>query len=118
MAEEQEKQEKQKKKKKKKKKEPLRPGYFETIAIALSISIAVVAGYDKYYASKIKLVDLTGFIKTQKALLKSGDITPEQWKKNLEKWDNTLEQEARKHPHQLFVLKDMVLKNGKEFIIK
>jgi len=89
------------------------PGYLEVIAISLIAAALVVAGYDKMYAQKIKILDLKGYLRTQKALLVAGEITEDQWKENLDRLEQVLNREAVK-PNHVILLKEVVLKNGDE----
>ena len=94
------------------------PSYFEVILIALLIAGAAVAGYDRLFAEKIRVVDLKGYLRTQKALLAAGEITPKQWKKKLDTVEQILNDEAARHRNQVIILKDVVLRNGQEIRIK
>jgi hypothetical protein len=94
------------------------PGYFEVILIALLIAGAAVAGYDRLFAEKIRVVDLKGYLRTQKALLGAGEITPKQWKGKLDIVEQILNDEADRHQNQVIILKDVVLRNGQEIRIK
>lgn len=94
------------------------PGYFEIILIALIISAAVLLGYDRIFAQKIKVLDLSGYLRTQKALLNAGEITEQQWTMKLDTVEQTLNHEANNHRNHIIVLKDVVLRNGDEISIK
>jgi hypothetical protein len=90
------------------------PGYLETIAIATIIAAAALFGYDQMFAEKIVVVDLKKELEQQKALLTAGAITEEQWKKELDRIEAALDQQAAEYPHHIFVLKEVVLKNGNQ----
>ena len=94
------------------------PGYLEVIIIALLMAGITMFGYDRLYAQKIKVLDLKGYLRTQKALLTAGEITPKQWKGKLDTVEQILDDEAARHRHQVIVLKDVVLRNGEEIRIK
>jgi len=98
-------------------KKTARPGYLEVILIALIVAAAAVAGYDRFFAQKIKVIDLKGYIRTQKALLAAGEINKDQLRTNLDKVDQALNRAAA-DPHHIILLKDVVLKNGDEISIK
>ena len=95
------------------------PGYPEIIAIALItavITATVITGiYDRRFSQKIKVVDLKGYIKTQKALLLAGERTEEQWKSSLDVLEKTLKNEPTNH---VIILKEVVLRNGDEISVK
>jgi len=93
------------------------PGYFEVILIALLIAGSAIAGYDRLFAEKIRVVDLKGYLRTQKALLGAGEITPKQWKGKLDIIEQILNDEASHHRNHVIVLKDVVLRNGDEIRI-
>lgn len=93
------------------------PGYLEVILIALIVAAAAVAGYDRFFAQKIKVIDLKGYIRTQKALLTAGEITKDQLQVNLDKIDQAVDR-AAEDPHHIILLKEIVLKNGDEISIK
>lgn len=94
------------------------PGYLEVIVIALLITIVALIGYDRLFAEKIKVVDLKGYLRTQKALLVAGEITPKQWKGKLDIVEQILNDETDRHRNQVIILKDVVLRNGQEIRIK
>ncbi len=94
------------------------PGYLEVIILALILSAATVMGYDRMFAQKIRVLDLKGYLRTQKALLAAGEITEQQWTMKLDAVEQILNSEAASHPNQVIVLKDVVLRNGDEISIK
>ncbi len=94
------------------------PGYLEVIVIALLMAVVALAGYDRLFAQKIKVLDLKGYLRTQKALLTAGEITTEQWKGKLDTVEQILNDEAVRHRNHVIILKDVVLRNGKEIRIK
>lgn len=87
------------------------------IAISLVAAVLAVAGYDRLYAQKIKVLDLKGYLRTQKALLVAGEITEDQWKANLDRLEQVLNREAVK-PNHVILLKEVVLKNGDEIPVE
>ena len=93
------------------------PGYLEMIAISLIAAALAVAGYDRLYAQKIKVLDLKGYLRTQKALLVAEEITENQWKENLDRLEQVLNREAVK-PNHVILLKEVVLKNGDEIPVE
>jgi len=87
------------------------------IAISLIAAALAVAGYDRMYAQKIKILDLKGYLRTQKALLVAGEITEDQWKENLDRLEPILNREAVR-PNHVILLKEVVLKNGDEIRVE
>ncbi|MCK5232708.1 MAG: hypothetical protein KAR13_20710, partial [Desulfobulbaceae bacterium] len=69
-------------------------------------------------AQKISVLDLKGYLRTQKALLTTGEITRQQWKAGLDSVEQALNREAAANPNHVIVLKEVVLRNGKEISIK
>ena len=94
------------------------PGYLEVIIIALIIVAVAIVGYDRMFAQKIKVLDLKGYLRTQKALLAAGEITKQQWAVSLDAVEQVLNDEITSHPNHVIVLKDVVLRNGDEISIK
>lgn len=94
------------------------PGYVEVIVIALLICIVAVVAYDRMFAQKIKVVDLKGYLRTQKALLAAGEISQQQWTVKLDTVEQILDNEAAAHQNHVIVLKDAVLSNGEEISFK
>ena len=84
------------------------PGYAETIAMALGITLAALFCYDRYLVPKVKVADLKSYVQEQKALLASGELSEEEWRKNLDTMEERLEQAP---PHHLIILKDVVLRH-------
>jgi len=93
------------------------PGYLEVIGISLIAAALAVAGYDRLYAQKIRVLDLKGYLRTQKALLVAGEITEDQWKTNLDRMEQVLNREAGR-PNHVILLKEVVLKNGDEIPVE
>jgi len=93
------------------------PGYIEVIVLALLISCLALYGYDRYFAQKIKVVDLKGYIRAQSTLLATGEITQEQWKADLDRIEQVLNREAA-DGKTVIVLKEVVLRNGEEIGLK
>jgi len=87
------------------------------IAISLIAVALAVAGYDRLYAQKIRVLDLKGYLRTQKALLVAGEITEDQWKANLDRLEQVLNREAA-GPNHVILLKEVVLKNGDEIPVE
>lgn len=91
------------------------PGYLEVIGIVLVIVLGMLFAYDRFLVPKVKVADLKGYLQEQKALLASGTITEEQWKRNLD----TLEQVFQEQPsHHLIILKDVALHHDPDTEIK
>lgn len=90
------------------------PGYLEVIFIGLILTALSLITYDRMFAQKVKVVDLQGYLRTQKILLTAGEITKSQWQANLDSIDEVLNQEAEAHPNHLIILNDVVLRNGDE----
>lgn len=93
------------------------PGYLEVVVLALLMSCLALYGYDRYFAQKLKIVDLKGYIRTQSALLATGDITQDQWQAGLDKVEQVLNRESAA-PNHIIVLKEVVLRNGEEIELK
>ncbi|MBU1413938.1 hypothetical protein KKC22_20685 [Myxococcota bacterium] len=96
---------------------PTGPGYLEVIIIVLLLSALAVAGYDRLFAQKIRVIDLKGYLRTQKALLVAGEITEQQWDTSLDSVEQALNREAANRNH-IIVLKEVVLRNGEEISIR
>ena len=94
-------------------------GYLEVVTIALItavITATVITGiYDRRFSQKIKVVDLKGYIKTQKALMLAGEKTEEQWQAGLDALEKTLKNEPANH---VIILKEVVLRNADEISVK
>lgn len=96
----------------------LAPGYIEVIVIALLIVGSAFWGYDRYFAQKIKIVDMSGYFRQQKALMAAGELTEADFMANLSKMDALISRDADLHQNQIYILKEVVLKNGNELILK
>ena len=92
-------------------KQPVRPGYLEVLLIALVIAGITLFAYDRWFVPRVVVFDLKGYLRTQQALLASGEITEAQWQQGLDR----LEQVFRvQPPNHTILLKEVVLKNGRE----
>ena len=85
------------------------PGYAETIAIALVVTGVSLFCYDRYLVPKVRVADLKGYVQEQKALLAGGQLSEEEWRKNLDTVEERLDQVP---PHHLIILKDVVLRHA------
>jgi len=93
------------------------PGYLEVVIIALIMAGSALFAYDQLFVQKIKTLDLKGYLRSQKSLLVTGAISETQWKENLDRLEQTINQEAA-DANSIIVLKEVVLRNGNEIIIK
>ena len=92
-------------------KQPVRPGYLEVLLIALVIAGFTLFAYDRWFVPRVVAFDLKGYLRTQQALLANGEITEAQWQQGLDR----LEQVFRAQPpNRTILLKEVVLKNGRE----
>jgi len=93
------------------------PGYFEVMILAFFISCLALYGYDYYFAQKIKVADLKGYLREQSALLATGDVTQEQWQAGLDRVEQALNKEAA-DGNTVIVLQEVVLRNGERINLK
>lgn len=96
----------------------LTPGYIEVIVIALLIVGIAFWGYDRYFAQKIKIVNMSGYFRQQKALMAAGELTEADFMDNLNKMEALISRDADLHKNQIYILKEVVLKNGNELILQ
>lgn len=96
----------------------LTPSYIEVILIVLIIVGGAMYGYDRYFAQKIRVVDMGGYLRQQKALLAAGEITTEDFTAGLNRVDQLVSREADLYRNQIIILKEVVLKNGDEVNIR
>ena len=92
-------------------KQSVPPGYLEVLLIALVVAGITLFAYDRWFAPRVVAFDLKGYLRTQQALLASGEITEAQWQQGLDR----LEQVFRAQPpNHTILLKEVVLKNDRE----
>ena len=92
-------------------KQSVRPGYLEVVLIALVVAGVSLFAYDRWFVPRVVAFDLKGYLRTQQALLASGEITEAQWQQGLDQ----LELVFRAQPsNRTILLKEVVLKNGRE----
>ena len=92
-------------------KQSVRPGYLEVVLIALVVTGVSLFAYDRWFVPRVVAFDLKGYLRTQQALLANGEITEAQWQQGLDR----LEQVFRAQPpNHTILLKEVVLKNGRE----
>ncbi len=96
----------------------LTPSYIEVIVISLIIVGVAFWSYDRYFTQKIKIVDMSGYFRQQKALMAAGELTETDFRASLSKLDVLIRQDAELHKNQVYILKEVVLKNGDEFSLK
>ena len=89
----------------------VKPGYLEMLLIALAVAGVSLFIYDRWFVPRVVAFDLKGYLRTQQALLASGEITEAQWQQGLDQ----LELVFRAQPsNRTILLKEVVLKNGRE----
>ena len=87
------------------------PGYLEVLLIALVVAGIALFAYDRWFVPRMVAFDLKSYLRTQQALLASGEITEAQWQQGLDR----LEQVFRAQPpNHTILLKEVVLKNDRE----
>ena len=92
-------------------KQSVRPGYLEVLLIVLAVTFIALFAYDRWFVPRMVAFDLKSYLRTQQALLASGEITEAQWQQGLDR----LEQVFRAQPpNRTILLKEVVLKNGRE----
>ncbi|MBM9514070.1 hypothetical protein [Desulfogranum marinum] len=92
----------------------LTPSYLEVVLIVLIVVGGAVYGYDRYFAQKVKVVDMSSYLRRQKEQIATGEITADAFKVDLERVDQLVSQDAELHHNHIYILKEVVLKNGEE----
>ncbi len=93
------------------------PGYLEMIVLALLASCLTVMGYDRFFAPRIEVVDLKGYVRARSARLAAGEITEKQWRDDLDRVDRILDREAA-DGRTIILMKEVVLRHGREIEIQ
>ena len=86
-------------------------GYLDVVVIALIAAFIAVTAYDKFFASKVVVVDLAGFVKEQTELLSQGKIGKEEITARLGQFQDFIKKQPQ---NQTVIIKDIVLANGRE----
>ena len=92
-------------------KQSVRPGYLEVLLIALAVTCITLFAYDRWFAPRVVAFELKGYLRTQKALLANGEITEAQWQQGLDRLEQVFREQP---PNHTILLKEVVLKNGRE----
>ena len=92
-------------------KQSVRPGYLEVLLIALAVTCIALFAYDRWFAPRVMVFDLKGYLRTQQALLANGEITEAQWQQGLDRLEQVFREQP---PNHTILLKEVVLKNGRE----
>ena len=92
-------------------KQSVRPGYLEVLFIALAVAGITLFAYDRWFVDRVVAFDLKGYLRTQQALLASGEITEDQWRQRLDQLEQVFQAQP---PNRTILLKEVVLKNGHE----
>ena len=87
------------------------PGYLEVLLITLVVAGVSLFAYDRWFVPRVVAFDLKGYLRTQQALLTSGEITVAQWQQGLERLEQVFREQP---PNRTILLKEVVLKNGRE----
>ena len=86
-------------------------GYLDVVVIALIAAFVTVMAYDKFFAGKVVVVDLAGFVKEQTELYAQGKIGKEEITARLGQFQDFIKNQPQ---NQTVIIKDVVLANGKE----
>ena len=92
-------------------KQSVPPGYLEVVLITLVVAGITLFAYDRWFAPRVVAFDLKGYLRTQQALLASGEITEAQWQQGLDQLEQVFREQS---PNRTILLKEVVLKNGRE----
>ena len=92
-------------------KQSVRPGYLEVVLITLVVAGFTLFAYDRWFVPQVVAFDLKGYLRTQQALLASGEITEAQWQQGLDRLEQVFREQP---PNRTILLKEVVLKNGRE----
>ena len=92
-------------------KQSVRPGYLEVLLIVLAVTFIALFAYDRWFVPRVVAFDLKGYLRTQQALLANGEITEAQWQQGLDRLEQVFRQQP---PNRTILLKEVVLKNGRE----
>ena len=92
-------------------KQSVRPGYLEVLLIALVVAGVSLFAYDRWFVPRVVAFDLKGYLRAQQALLASGEITEAQWQQGLDRLEQVFREQP---PNRTILLKEVVLKNGRE----
>ena len=92
-------------------KQAVRPGYLEVVLIALAVAGLAMFAYDRWFVPQVVAFDLKGYLRAQQALLTSGEITEAQWQQGLDRLELVFRAQP---PNRTILLKEVVLKNGRE----
>ena len=92
-------------------KQSVRPGYLEVLLIVLAVTFIALFAYDRWFVPRVVAFDLKGYLRTQQALLASGEITEAQWRQRLDQLEQVFREQS---PNRTILLKEVVLKNGRE----
>jgi hypothetical protein len=93
------------------------PNYLEIIFISMAITMTIIFAYDRYLAQKIYVFDLKGYLRTEKALLKAGEIDEADWQTSLDTIERLLDEKAVNSRH-VILMGDAVLRNGEKLSLK
>ena len=80
-----------------------------TLCLSLASSIGSVAIYDAFFAQKIAVLDMQGFLAGQKKLLAEGKITGDELIKSLDRVETAIDKAPK---NTMVILKDVVLRNA------
>ena len=92
-------------------KQSVPPGYLEVLLIVLAVTFIALFAYDRWFVPRVVAFDLKGYLRTQQALLANGEITEAQWQQGLDQLEQVFREQP---PNRTILLKEVVLKNGRE----
>ncbi len=93
------------------------PNYLEIILITMAITLTMIFAYDRYFAQKIYVFDLKGYLRTEKALLMAGEIDEADLQTRLDTIERLLDEKAAGSRH-VVLMGDVVLRNGEKLSLE
>ncbi len=91
------------------------PGLYVTVLISMAISTLISTSvlwiYDKIFAQKIMVMDLKGYIRSQRDKAMSNEISDDELRHKIDAMEAALLAQPANHT---VILKDVVLRNARE----
>ncbi len=88
------------------------------LLLSVVVSVASIYIYDQYFAQKVVMIDILGYVDEQKQLYLSGKISEEEWRAIPDDIDRAMNREIKAHKNTVILIKDAVIRNARKIEIK
>ncbi len=88
------------------------------LLLSAAVSVASIYTYDQYFAQKVVMIDIIGYVEEQKQLYLNGKISEQEWRAIPDNIDRAMNREIKAHKNTVILIKDAAIRNARKIEIK